>query len=578
MTDKLKSVSIIFLISALVWSSSLTNEFTGYDDIKLIVENKHLEQGILHCLSFFWNTFSGSFNTAWADFPTVIYRPLEQYMIAIGYQIWGTSAWHYHFFFNYLVHIINSVLVFFIISKFITKQKLALIITCLWTVHPLGHEAINMLTSGAGFLVAHCLFFIAILIMLYSSNLFAILFSAAIFFLSYLGSEMAILATPILAILLKGDSHYWRKLSLVSASFLAYLIQRSSIIQNNIEFTDLAERILVLAPQTFVHQLKQVIYPNNLSIDQQHNMILGDVFSLVHTVSILISILVITVIVYFYQKNKQISATIAIAAISISLALNIVPLYTLARDRYTYIFSLCIITALVLITDKYIKTKYKYLLAIPLIVTMGNKSWQQSLNWKNGETLWSQTITNTKDIGAKQVWRYRLLQYYDKPGTQSFKADPIIQKQITLDFNNFIIDNNLHKKETILAYNTKNKSIKNKYSYNDNKSIASGIFSQAMLLKKQKEFERMITLLNLAYFYHPDHYQNNMQLYVWDKSRSEQVFPKILRDAKKHPILAKSLLDSMLILKDPKYPKLVNELTSNFQSSHIFKEHLNNVQ
>lgn len=578
MTDKLKSVSIIFLISALVWSSSLTNEFTGYDDIKLIVENKHLEQGILHCLSFFWNTFSGSFNTAWADYPTVIYRPLEQYMIAIGYKLWGTSAWHYHFFFNYLIHIINSVLIFFIISKFITKQKLALIISCLWTVHPLAHEALNMLTSGAGFLVAHCLFFIAILIMLYSSNLFAIVFSAALFFLSDLGSEMAILATPILAILLKGDQYYRTKLSLVSASLLAYLIQRSSIIQNNIEFTDLAERILVLAPQTFVHQLKQVIYPNILSIDQQHNMILGDVFSLVHTVSILISILVITAIVYFYQRDKQISATIAIACISISLALNVVPIYTLARDRYTYIFSLCVISALVLIIDKYIKTKYKFLIVIPLIILMGNKSWQQNLNWNNGETLWTDTIASTQDLGVKQVWRYRLLQYYDKPGTQSFKADPIIQKQITLDFNNFIIDNNLHKKETILVYNTKNKSIKNKYSYNDNKSIASGIFSQAMLLKKQKEFDKMITLINLAYFYHPEHYQNNMQLYVWDKNRSEQVFPKILRDAKKHPILAKSLLDSMLILKDPKYPILVNELTSNFKDSHIFKEHLNNVR
>lgn len=578
MTDKFKSVSIIFLVSALVWSSSLTNEFTGYDDLRLIVENKHLEQGVLHCLSFFWNTFSGSFNTAWADFPTVIYRPLEQYMIAIGYKLWGTSAWHYHFFFNYLVHIINSVLVFFIIHKFVPKQRLALIITCLWTVHPLAHEALNMLTSGAGFLVAHCFFFVAILIMLYSSNWFAILISAGLFFISYLGSEMAILAAPILAILLKGDKQYWSKLSLVSASLVAYLIQRSSIIPNNIEFTDLAERILVLAPQTFAHQLKQVFYPNNLSIDQQHMMMLGNAFSPIHLVSIIISLTIIVSIIYFYKRDKQISATIAVACISISLALNIVPIYTLARDRYTYIFSLCIITAVILVIEKYLQTKYKYLLAIPIIILMGNKSWQQNSNWSNGEKLWTHTIANTKDLGAKQVWRYRLLQYYNNPGTQSFKADPIIQKQINQDFNNFIINNNLHKKETLKALDAQRNSVKNKYSYDGNKSIASGIFSQAMLLKKQKEFDRMIALLNLAYYYHPNHYQNNMQLYVWDKSRSEQVFPQILSDAKKHPILAKSLLDSLLILKDPKYPELVHELTSNFKNSPMFKEHLENAQ
>ena len=154
----------------------------------------------------------------------------------------------------------------------------------------------------------------------------------------------------------------------------------------------------------------------------------------------------------------------------------------------------------------------------------------------------------------------------------------IIQKQINQDFNNFIINNNLHKKETLKALDAQRNSVKNKYSYDGNKSIASGIFSQAMLLKKQKEFDRMIALLNLAYYYHPNHYQNNMQLYVWDKSRSEQVFPQILSATKKHPILAKSLLDSLLILKDPRYPELVHELTSNFKNSHMFKEHLEHAQ
>lgn len=576
------AVIIIILITAITWSSSLSNEFTGYDDIKLIVDNNHLQQGIIHCLIFFWNTFSGSFNTAWSDFPTIIYRPLEQYAIAFGYQIWGTSAWHYHFFFNYLLHITNSVLVFFILKSFI-KDKLALVITCIWAVHPLHHEALNMLTSGAGFLLAHCFLLIAVLLFLRVStkqsklDYFITLFLATTsLFISYLGSEMTVIAIPVLAIILSKfpTKAYWLKLGLASLTLILYLIQRSNVINLDIKNSshDFLERSLVLAPQLWTNYLKLYFFPVKLSIDEQHNLILADSFSEFHILALILSLVFIYLIIFFW-KEKTIASSLIISILAISFSLGLIPAYCLARDRYTYIFSLALTIALVLIASKYINPKILSYIAVIITIGLASKSWLKNLDWQNGEKLWSSTIDSITDLGAKQVWRYRLLQYYENPGTQTFKASLLIKKRIEQDFNSFVVANNLQQKTTLEDY-LSNQGIKHKYSYNTNKSIASGIFSLAMHLKKQKKYQEMIPLLRLAHFYHPSHFQTNLQLFVWDKTLSESLIDGLYQDAQKHPIFAKSLLDSLYILKDPRHKEYATCFNQLYPKTSIFKTHL----
>lgn len=568
---------VLLLITAITWSSSLTSEFTGYDDIKLIVENPHAHQGLMHSLKFFWDTFSGSFNTAWSDFPTIIYRPLEQYGIALGYKLWGTNPWFYHFFYNYSLHIANSILIFLILRKFIKEELIVLCICGIWAVHPLHHEAVNMLTSGPGFLLAHTLALSSILINLYSSNWKHILLASTLFFAALLGSEMIVLLIPILAILLYKKEAYWFKINALIIALVIYLVKRASIVSSNVEMSnfELIERIFVLAPQTLVNYFKEYFYPVNLSIDLQHNLIITNAFTPFHFASLLLVLVIIGLIIFFYNRgDKELAASLAISIIAISLALNIMPLYSLARDRYTYIFSLALTVFLVLLAQKRLSQRNIIIGSSILVVILGTRSFIKNFDWQNGERLWMQTINSVNDIGAKQVWRYRLLQYYQNPGTKTFKADPQLKTQTIKDFANFISQNQLNLKKQIFNYDSKIHSVKNTYSYNEGRSIASGIFSYAMFLKHSKRYKEMRPLLELAFYYHPEHFQNNLQLFVWLEPYKEKVIDKLYRDALSHPIFAKSLLDSLYILKDKRYREYALQIAAVYPNSAIFKQHL----
>lgn len=235
-------IGIIVLLAALAWATSITNEFVGYDDIKLIVRNERIHNDILYTINFYWNIVSGSHNVAWTNYPSVIYRPLEWTGSSLGYAIWGPRAWCFHLFVNYLFHILNSILLFFILNKIFStplneaqtklndsilesgakdKKKskklennnfsykpitwwLPLAIISIWTVHPLHNEAVNMLTSGVGFLWANLFCLTAVFINLYVKDLttlkgiLLIVLSWIFMFLGYHGSEMTIITAPML--------------------------------------------------------------------------------------------------------------------------------------------------------------------------------------------------------------------------------------------------------------------------------------------------------------------------------------------------------------------------------------------
>ncbi|MDA1020088.1 MAG: hypothetical protein O2962_00885 [Cyanobacteria bacterium] len=574
-------VCLIVIAAVITWSSSLTSEFTGYDDIKLIVDNEVIHGDLARSLQFFWNSFSSSFNTAWTNQQTIIHRPLEQYGSAIGYKIWGASAWHFHFFFNYLLHIINSILLFFIIRRISNNQMLSFISVLIWTVHPLHHEAINMLTSGVGFLFAHFFSFIAIYLNLLKTEgkllILCLLVSFACLSLGYMGSEMTVITPLVLVLILfSGDyKHRWVKAIIAFMSLIGYFWHRSNIgcSQTNLIDTDFLERTFVLAPQILFHHLRLFFFPIKLSIDEQHRMILENAFSVFHLGCLAISIALIYALFYFH-KEKMISGALFLAGLSISLSLNIIPVYCLARNRYTYLFSLGLIIALVFYLSRHLKKNQVVLVSI-LVLILATRSWVKSLDWANGEKLWSHTIDSIDDIGAKQVWRYQLLQYYFNPASNNFKANKEIQDKVFEDFNNFIFINKLEQKETINNYRKANPSnyLKDKYSYNSRKSIASGILSKAMYLKQYGPKDNLLDHLNLAYVYDPHNLQTELQLYIHVKEEEyKQGFLQELSvEASQNPYSAKLLLSLLHGQNSPVFYQLSKQYAELYPHVQIIQ-------
>jgi hypothetical protein len=666
-------ILLIVVLAGLAWATSITNEFVGYDDIKLIVRNDRIHKSIGYAIKFYSNVVSDSHNVAWTNYPTVIYRPLEWVGSAIGYKILGARAWAFHLFVNYNFHILCSIIFFFILSKvFYTplkgnedldieeakkelekekksnksksknlksniKQKFSskkagptgskvhavswwvpLAIIAVWTVHPLHNEAVNMLTSGVGYLFATILSITAILINVYVKDLktirgiLLIAFAWVIAFIGYHGSEMTVIAPFMLLIIfsrsIRGlDFRKYHsealKIFLSFSTLFIYFAHRSEIVSEKKEWLangigEFYERLFVLAPQIFFHYIKLFFFPANLTVDEHHNVVLANAFTPYHLICFLVALSFVVGIFYFlYLKedkyeihNKLISGSLFFTGFSIAISLNIIPLYVLARDRYTYFFTLGLVCTIFLLLDKYVFSRITddtkkisslrtmTIITGIIVIALGVRASIRSLDWRNGEVFWNKTIASIDDVGAKQNWRYRLMQYYLDPGTETFKADQKLKENTFKKFFNFGIDHNLFTRNVMESYIKKSRDpefyIKNKYGYVDNKTISSGLFFIATEQLKRNQKKDAMRYFEAAHIYFPRHFQTNLQLFIHTYGGNEEMTEKLLNvlylDAKRNSFLAKGLMDGMFFVKYPHIYKYASELRELFPKTQVF--------
>ena len=657
-------IILIVVLAALAWATSITSEFVGYDDIKLIVRNDRIHKSIIYAITFYWNVVSDSHNVAWTNYPSVIYRPLEWVGSSLGYHIWGARGWAFHLFVNFSFHLFNAIILFFIISKIFytplnssedleinpeqentnklktkkSKKKTSsvskrinpkfahvswfvpLVIICLWFVHPLHNEAVNMLTSGVGFLWAMLLSFTAILINLYVKDLkdpkgiLLIVLAWVLAFIGYHGSEMTVVAPVLLTIIfskaiMKKDFRSYgyevTKLLFSYSAFLTYFAHRSYIVSESSEWAakgtgEFFERLFVLAPEIFFHYIKLFFYPAKLSIDEHHNVVLSNAYTPYHLLCFAVALLFVVAIVYFalvkdekYSfHNQLISGSLFLTGFGIAISLNIIPLYVLARDRYTYLFALGLVCTIVLLLDKHFFTKYRELdelnrdrkykpwkvLLIIIILVLSARSAVKNLDWRNGERFWTQTMDSITDIGAIQNWRYRLMQYYLDPGTDTFKPDEKLKEKTFRDFNMFPADYNLlnHStiNETLKEAQKPENYLKNKYGYMGNKTIASGLFFNATEYMKEGKKQEGLELYKASHLYYRDHFQTNLQMfiatYTMDEKANKYLLDKLEKEAVNNSFLAKGLMDSMFYIKYKDTYKYAKLFLSRFPNTQVF--------
>ena len=661
------AITILVLVSALVWATTITPEFSGYDDIKLIVNNERIHKGPLYTAKFYGNIVSDSHNVAWTNYPTVIYRPLEWFGSSVGYMLWGPHAVPFHIFFNINFHIINTILLFLIMLKAFagaeaqvartqtTKNKhknfkeppkkelktpssksspravfMAWLIALIWTVHPLHCEALNMLTSGVGFLWATFFCLSAFTINLYFNDynklrdLSLIAWSCICFVIGYLGSEMAIIGPLCLFLffvyqkLVFNQKLDWIKISLAFFSIYIYMSHRSSIVSETHAWSsnglsELLERVTIVSPEIFFHYIKLFFFPAVLSIDQHHQVILADAFSPYHLLCFTVSLIFFLAIFYYGYLASQaqdfvrkqalwvISFSTLLTGLSLGIALNIIPLYVLARERYCYIFCLGMTTLLVFLIyyygyatkdnplklsgelnfkDANPKDRLLSLLVIVAVLAFGIRASIRNLEWHNGEKIWYSTINSVKhDIGVQQVWRSRLLDYYKDPGTKTFKPNPALYQKAQDDFLNFIDNydlNNFKVFESIKAQSTKSKIVE-KYAYTGAKTIASGLFFLAMRQAELKKSKEAFRIFRLGHNYYPEHFQINInllvQLYGHDDSATDYLLRIMDQEASNNPFLAKGFMDTLHILEHPAYFELAKkyrDLNPNTQVFDVF--------
>jgi hypothetical protein len=187
-------------------------------------------------------------------------------------------------------------------------------------------------------------------------------------------------------------------------------------------------------------------------------------------------------------------------------------------------------------------------------------------------------MNSSDDIGTQQNWRYRLLQYYLDPGTNTFKPNPIIKAQAERDFKEFAFRYRLSEQSTLDYYLREAANpehyLRNKYAYIGNKSISSALFFNATEEIENRNGSVAMNYFKLAHMYYKEHFQTNLQLYIHTYGNNEVFTNYILdlmkKEAVNNSFLAKGVMDGMFFTKDPRCYEYALLFRSRFPNTQVF--------
>jgi len=129
-----KSLSIvlilIFFTLALYWPVQ-HYEFINYDDQLYITENFRIQNGI---------TFQKIIDT-FSDFHTGLWHPLTMISHMVDWQLFGSRADGHHWT-SIIFHILNTVLLFFVLRNMTGALWRSAFVAALFAIHPLNVESV----------------------------------------------------------------------------------------------------------------------------------------------------------------------------------------------------------------------------------------------------------------------------------------------------------------------------------------------------------------------------------------------------------------------------------------------------
>jgi len=190
------AILIIVGLGILVYANSLGNPFI-WDDQVLIVKNDIIKDFANLPKVFTSALISDKYSEAH------FYRPMQTLSNMLDYRIWGLNPFGYHVT-NLLFHILNAILIFFLIVAISGNRTISIITSLLFVIHPIHTEAVTYISGRADILATFFLLLASILFIkcLQHSHMKRALlytFSLLCFFAAILSKESSIIFPLILA-------------------------------------------------------------------------------------------------------------------------------------------------------------------------------------------------------------------------------------------------------------------------------------------------------------------------------------------------------------------------------------------
>ncbi|KKP52824.1 MAG: Tetratricopeptide TPR_2 repeat-containing protein [candidate division TM6 bacterium GW2011_GWF2_33_332] len=397
---------VISICALIVYFPGLKNGLLNWDDNIYVTTNEMIKSPANLDL-FFGEFFFGN------------YHPLTLFSYSIIYHFSELDPYLYHLV-NIVFHVVNSLLVFYLVFLLFKNINLAFIVAILFTVHPMHVESVAWISELKD--VQYTFFFLLSLIFYIkhirqkSWKFYSL--SVAFFVLSLLTKGQAVTLFVVLLLIDFIEKNSIRKnftekipFLLLSVGFgiIAVIAQKSDNTISDFSKISFFEQT-ALASYGFTMYVIKTIFPFDISAFYPYPTLINGKIPVGYWYFLSVVPVTIAALYFTFKKNRMIFYGLAFFIINIFLLLQIIPVGNcIMADRYSYIPSIGLYLIIGHLFIRYfLNSKFKYLFILTFmgyLLFLGNYTLAQTKNWKNDFTLWNSVLEINPDIPTALVLR-----------------------------------------------------------------------------------------------------------------------------------------------------------------------------
>lgn len=395
-------LAAIFLVTTISYSPVFKAGFVNWDDEVYVLNNEYV-----HELS------SSNIKHMFSEPIGGIYQPLTMLSLAIDYSISGDEAKWFHIH-NVLLHLINTLLVFFVARRLFSKNNVGLLVAAMFGLHTLHVESVAWVTERKD--VLYTLFYLLSLLQylkFISERKMKLLGFTLLFFL------LAVLAKPAAVVLAgvfplvdwyKGRKLFSKQVILEKLPFLLLgILFGLKLVSDQVDIDAVnymdnqgLGRHSVFAGYSFAMYLFKTVLPINLSTVYPIPAQPGDAIGAVIWFVTLVGSGGFLAALWFFRKLKWVVFGLLFFAGNVVLMLQWVPVgYAYQADRFTYVASIGLFAIIAVAIARIMEKKPNYLaggIFTVWLISLSIMTNTQAKVWENSITLWTDVISKYDNI------------------------------------------------------------------------------------------------------------------------------------------------------------------------------------
>jgi len=442
--QNIAAILLIVVLGVTIYFNSLFNPFI-WDDTHLILKNV-----LVRNFSNFTKLFQGNIYYIPGEIIEVnYYRPLQSISYMLDYSLYGLKPFGYHLT-NMLLHILNAILVYFLLFIITKKRSIAFISGLLFVAHPVHTQAVAYISTRADLLVGTFILLSTIFFVIYANykrirrNILYFL-SILCFVLALLSKELAIILPLVLILydfcfrkeIFVNILAFLKRYSAFILVDLIYIISRLTILDFSLGESayltgqySLFARIIIFF-HAFNKYLRILFLPLGLHMCRIFTLSLK-IFNPITLLFILSFFLCLALLAYSYKKSKIIFFAGAWYLIMLLPQSGLYPIGAFMAEHFLYLPSIGFFLLISLFLKKYLTRKMLIIIMIMLIGSCSILTAIRNYEWRNPELFYKKTIKNSPYCFDAYI---NLAYYYYKEKGQFGEAEELLKTALRFNYN-----------------------------------------------------------------------------------------------------------------------------------------------